>query len=210
MGRKYPRFLLCNTTTGKSKGTFIIHTLEPQFICKPEFTDGRGIEDVWILEIWSDGFDRFSPEVVQAKEDINDWWRYSGIHDSPDPRDKVISGLSKLDFLKDATTHYTVEQAQEVIKIIFPSRAKSINTTKTSYGLKHDLERLSGMFLSGDRRKYCSNDTLKEAMKNEGFHSRQDGPNSPNEFYNITEKELNLMRKLTFYRANHSFKGETF
>lgn len=210
MGRQFPRFLLCNSSTAKSKGLFIVHSLEPRFIAIPEFSEGRGIQDCRVIEVWSDGYNKYDGKVLQVVEEIPNWWKYSGIHESNDPRDKVISGLSKLKFLKDSSTHFTIEQVQEVIKIVFPTKAKRVNDSRSSYGLKHDVERISSIFISRHSNKYCSNDTLKEAMANEGFKATKEDPNSPNEHYNISEKELNIISKLGFNRINNYTESESF
>lgn len=34
MGREYPRFLFSNPKNTKSKGPFVVHTLEPRFIAR--------------------------------------------------------------------------------------------------------------------------------------------------------------------------------
>jgi hypothetical protein len=84
MARQHPRFLLSSSTTGKSKGFFIIHTLEPRFIATPEFNEGRNIEECRVLDVWSEGFDKWHPDVREALEEVNNWWKYSRIHDSND------------------------------------------------------------------------------------------------------------------------------
>ncbi len=208
MGRQFPRFLLCSSINAKSKGVFIIHSLEPRFICKPVFNKGRLLGDCDVLDIWTEGVHKYSIEVSNVIDDLRKWWRYSGIHESSNPKDQIISKLSKLDFLRDADNHFTLEEAQEVVKIIFATKAKNINTSRSSYGLKHDFERLSRMFLSGSRSKYCSNDILKDAMKKEGFNSKLDSPNSPNEFYNISEKELNMIDDIATFIANNYYHKE--
>src|SRR5690349_17680489 len=114
MGRQFPRFLLCTSSTAKSKGVFVIHTLEPRFICKPVFNKGRLLEDYDVLDVWTEGVHKYSIEVSKVLDDLGKWWQNSGIHESSDPKDQLISKLSRLDFLRDADKHFTVEEVQEV------------------------------------------------------------------------------------------------
>jgi hypothetical protein len=200
MGRYFPRFLLSRSTQAKSKGTFIIHTLDPGFIAEPTFDEARRIIDIHVVHVFEQGtfYQEKAKEI--AEKEIQKWWKYSGIHDSCDPRDRLISKLSALSFLRDNSSQFTVDQATEVIKILYPTKAKRLNTDVSSYGIKHDLERLSLLFLPGLSTKYCSNDTIKEAFAKEGFKHSSDGPN---EFYNISEKECHLVRKIAFYLVNN-------
>ena len=211
MARTYPRFLLSKASQSKSKGTFIIHTLEPPFIAEPLFNDLRQIIDVNILKVWEEDLLPFVKAGEIAEKEIPKWWKYSGIHDSSDPRDQLISKLSKLDFLRDYHSAFTVEEAQEVIKIVFPTKAKNFYHGSNSYGLKHNFERLSMLFISGlYKNKYCSNDTIKSALINEGFRTKQDSPNSPNIVANICEAEIKIIRKFGYYRVNNMANSEAF
>ncbi len=202
MGRAYPRFLLSKSTQSKSKGTFIVHTLEPQFIAEPQFNDVRQLIDLHVIEVFKEGtFYRDQANEIAAKE-IPNWWKFSGIHDSCDPRDKLIAGLSKLTFISNYREHF-VEEAREVIKLAFPTKAKNLNHDVTTYGIKHDFERISTLFIKTDSTKYCSNDTIKKALELEGFKTKVEEPGSPNLIANLAEAELNRFRKIAFYSANN-------
>lgn len=210
MGRAYPRFLLSKSTQAKSKGTFIIHTLDPVFIAEPAFNEIRQIIDVHVVEVYQQGTFYFDKATQIADKEIPTWWKYSGIHDSCEPADKIISKLQKLDFLKRKESDYSIEEAQEVIKIVFPNKANAYNKNITSYGLKHCLERISQLFISENINKYCSNNTLKHALKLQGFKTKEDGPGSPNVIANISEKDLNIIEPIGFYRINNFGTTESF
>ena len=210
MGRAFPRFLLSKSTQPKSKGTFIIHTLDPAFIAEPTFNEIRQIIDIHIVEVWQQGTYYSDKAREIADKEIPNWWKYSGIHDSCDPRDQVISKLSKLDFLRNVREHFTVEEAQQVIRIIFPNKAKNFYRGSTSYGIKHDFERISEMFNSDGIAKYCGNDVIKTALKLEGFKTKEEAPNSPNIFANLVEQEVKLIQSFGYYRVNHFNALETF
>lgn len=196
MGKEFPRFLISNATNTKNKGPFIIHTLPPKFICKPLFDVKRRLYDLTSIEM-------FNPEDNALKyvkahgvlEEMREWYRYSGIHQSDNLEDKILSEMDTLKFLStEQREDFTVEQVQSIIKIIFPTKAKSLYYGSSSYGLKHFMEHISQSFLKKGRiNKYCSNDTLKEAFEIEGFKHKEDGPNR---YYNILASEINRAKKL--------------
>lgn len=211
MKRSYPRFLLSKSTQTKSKGIFIIHTLEPAFIAVPTFNQIRQIEYVDVIKVWPEGFKYLDEARVIAKQEIPKWWRYSGIHDSYDPIDKIITQLQKLDFLRTGPSpHYTIDQAQEVIRIIFPRKTDNFFHDRTSYGLKHDLEAISQLFNDKDLYKYCGNDVLKQALINEGFKIKESFPGSPNVIVNISQHDVHMIESLAYYRVNNFNKTESY
>lgn len=196
MGKQFPRFLISNATNAKTKGPFIIHTLTPKFICKPLFDSRRNIVDLTAIEMFNEEDNALKHvKASRVLEDMQEWYRYSGQHQSDHVEDKIVSEMQNLKFLSDEQiTPFTVEQVQSVIKIIFPTKAKTIYQGSSSYGLKHFMEHISQTILGKDRvNKYCSNDTLKEAFEKEGFKHREDGPNR---CYNILASEINRAKKL--------------
>jgi hypothetical protein len=209
MGRAYPRFLLCKSTQPKSKGTFIIHTTDPQFIAEPEFNDARQIVSVHVIEAFQQGTFYYSKACEIADKEIPTWWKFSGIHDSCDSRDKLIASLAKLSFISNYREHYTIEEAREVIKVAYPTRAKNIYHGVNTYGIKHDFERISTLFNKSGQSKYCSNDTVIKALELEGFKTKLEEPGSPNFIANFSESEVNRMRKIGFYCVNNP-QGESF
>ncbi len=192
MARKYPKFLWSNPTNTKSDGPFIIHTQRPRFIAKPHFTEQRYFHSISILEMWDDDLGPFDPEVNEAKAELFQWFEHSGRQMSIHPDDKIIWEISRLPFLKDNQVEFTVEQAREIVRILFPSKTKVIYPSSNSYGFKHLLERISGSLNKGNR-KYCSNDTMKKAFELEGFKMQADGPNA---FMNLSAKEVKAARAL--------------
>lgn len=196
MGKQFPRFLISNATNTKNKGLFIIHTLPPKFICKPIFDAKRNIQDLTAIEMFNEEDEPLKHvKAYEVLEDMRDWYRYSGVHQSDNVEDKIVSEMHKLDFLKDEQlTPFTVEQVQSVIRIIFPTKAKTIYQGSSSYGLKHFMEHISQTMLGKGRiNKYCSNDTLKKAFELEGFKHKEEGPNR---CYNILASEINRAKKL--------------
>ncbi len=210
MGRAYPRFLLSKSTQAKSKGTFIIHTLNPAFIAEPEFNEIRQIVGVHIVEVFEKGTFYYDKAREIAYKEIPNWWKYSGIHDSYDSRDKIISGLSKLLFLNDRSKEFTVEEAREVLKIVFPTKAKNFCHEVTTYGIKHDFERISSLFNKSGDTKSCNNETIKEGLVLEGFNTKEQSPNSPNLIANLADAEVNRLRKMSFYRINNLTATDSF
>src|SRR5665213_802472 len=108
MGRKYPRFLYCDAINTKSEGPFIIHALQPKFICRPDFDKKRNIIDIQIVDNWDNA--SFT-ERHSIQEELRKWFNFSGRQYSNHPKDKLLFQLSSLDFLGDSHNHYTVEQA---------------------------------------------------------------------------------------------------
>lgn len=192
MARKYPKFLWSNPTNTKSEGPFIIHTQKPRFIAKPHFTDQRYFHGISILEIWDEDFGPFDPEVKEVEAELFQWFENSGRQLSIHPDDKIVWEITRLSYLKENREDFTVEQAREIVRILFPSKLKGIYTSSSSYGFKHMLERISGSVNKGNR-KYCSNDTMKKAFELEGFTLQLDGPNA---FMNLSAKEVKTARML--------------
>src|SRR6202012_4630367 len=107
------------------------------------------------------------------------------------------AAVHQLDFLKKYEDYFTVAEASKLIRILFPTKTKSIQESHNSYGIKHLFERISGhVITTSDARKYCSNDTVIEAFEKEGFKKERCGPNSPNWFFNIAEKDLKKAYRL--------------
>jgi len=196
MAKQFPRFLISNATNTKTKGPFIVHTLPPKFICKPLFDAKRNLVDLTSIEMFNEEDNAQKYENAHGVlDDMKEWYKYSGMHQSDNAEDKVLSDIQKLTFLNDdALTPFTVEQVQEVIRIILPSKAKTIYNGSSSYGLKHLMEHISQTVLGKGRiNKYCSNDILKDAFEIENFRHNQEGPNR---YYNILASELNRAKKL--------------
>ncbi len=196
MGKQFPRFLISNATNTKTKGSFIIHTLPPKFICKPIFDAKRNLIDLTAVEMFNEEDHEF--KYVKSNGVLNDmreWYKYSGLHQSDNAEDKILSEVHNLKFLSEQELKpFTVEQVQSVIKIIFPTKAKTIYNGSSSYGLKHFMEHISQTILGRGRiNKYCSNDTLKEAFEIENFKHKEEGPNR---YYNILASEINRAKKL--------------
>jgi hydroxymethylpyrimidine pyrophosphatase-like HAD family hydrolase len=192
MARKYPKFLWSNPTNAKSDGPFIVHTQEPRFLAKPYFDEQRKFNSISILEMWDNTYGPFDREVQEVKEEIYNWFEHSGRSISIHPDDKVIWEISRLGYLKENKVEFTVDQAREIVRILFPTKPKTVYKTSSSYGFKHLLECISGSINKGNR-KYCSNDTMIEAFKLEGFKQVMDGPNA---FMNLSAKEVKTARTL--------------
>jgi len=189
MARKYPRFLLSNPANTKSTGPFVIHTLSPQFIAKPEFDEKRNLVNTTLVDVWSK--DYLAIDVWNTMKEITEWFKHSGRFQSNNEDDQLIVSVSKLKFLLDLKNHFTTEEARELIKILFPTKSKTIHRNHSSYGLKHLFESVSS-YLHGDRNgssKYCSNNTIIEAFKLEGYTIEYDGTPNPN--MNLSGKEVN-------------------
>ena len=126
---------------------------------------------------------------------MREWYKYSGVHQSDNVEDKMLSEVHNLNFLSDEELKpFTVEQVQAVIRIIFPTKAKTFYHGSSSYGLKHFMEHISQTILGKGRiNKYCCNDTLKEAFEIENFKHKEEGPNR---HYNILASEINRAKKL--------------
>lgn len=193
MAKKFPRFLYSDPTNVKEKGPYIVHTLDPQFICTPKFDNKRHIVDMKILTVFKEGYDYF--EVYSMLDEIKEWYKYSGIYQSNNADDKVVGDIMKLEFLKDYKSEYTVEQARKLIQILFPSKAKNIYEGSTSYGLKHLFEHVSQTVMETryGNSKYCSNNTLIDAFELEGFRMKAEGPNR---CMNLLPSEVNRAKRI--------------
>ena len=196
MAKQFPRFLISNATNTKTKGPFIIHTLPPSFICKPTFDEKRNIKDLQAVEMFCESDKSFrNAKAHEVLEKMKEWYKYSGVHQSDHIEDKIISDVYKLTFLSEETiTKFTVEQVIDIVRIILPTKAKTIYNGTSSYGLKHLMEHVSQSIL-GEKRvnKYCSNDILIEAFEKLDFKYDVKGPNR---YYNILASELNRAYKL--------------
>lgn len=73
---------------------------------------------------------------------------------------------------------------------------KSFNNRHTSYGLKHLAERRARRLSAHDEKRvdYITNGALILAMIDAGFDFKRDG-DSPNVFFNVSEKELKRLYK---------------
>jgi hypothetical protein len=194
MARKYPRFLLSNPSNTKSSGPFVVHTLNPQFIVAPKFDDKRNLIDTILIDVWSK--DSGLVEVYEIMKDIPSWFKHSGRLQSNNEDDLLINEINKLEFLSDRKSHFTIDQARDLIKILFPTKSKVICHSHSSYGYKHLFESVSS-FILGDRYssyKYCSNNTAIKAFELEGFKLVYDG--SPNPAVNLSSKEVNRAYRL--------------
>ena len=193
MKKQFPRFLFSDPTNVKEKGPYIIHTLEPQFICMPEFDKKRHVIDCRVLEIFDKKFSL--PHVWPILKEIPEWYKYSGIHQSTNIEDRLVSEVDNCEFLKEYTTHYTVDEARKIIKILFPTKAKRIYEGSSSYGFKHLLEHVSQTVLDKGRMysKYCSNNTMIEAFELEEFKMKEQGPNR---YMNLLASEVNRAYRL--------------
>lgn len=196
MAKQFPRFLISNATNTKTKGPFIIHTLSPKFICKPIFDHKRNLIDLTAIEMFNEEDNALKHgKAYDVLKDMREWYKYSGLHQSDNAEDKILSEVHNLKFMRDEELKpFTVEQVQAIIKIIFPTKAKTIYNGSSSYGLKHFMEHISQTILGkGRTNKYCSNDTLKEAFEIENFKYKEEGPNR---HYNILASEINRAKKL--------------
>lgn len=193
MARKYPKLLWSNPSNTKSSGPFVVHTQYPRFIAKPHFDEKRNLIDTSIIEIWEKESTQIDTWEIQ--KGIPMWFNESGRYQSIHEDDKLICGLSRLEFLKENSGHYTVEEARQVLQVLFPVKATTIYHGSSSYGLKHLLEHISGAFGIRHNYKYCGNDTMIKAFEQEGFRSvYEDG--SPNPHFNITKTEVTAAYRL--------------
>lgn len=204
MGRSIPRFLLSHVSNTKTKGTFIVHTLDPGFVAEIVLDEARQIQEIEIIKVFESGSYYKEEARSIADQQIRDWWKYSGMSLSCDPRDKIISKLSSFAFLKDNSTEFSVDEAREMIRVAYPTKAKRIYSEVNSNGIKHDFERISGLFLKGATKKYCTRQTVEEAFAKEGFEVRTE---SDGNTFNISEKECSRFRKLCFFIANNPIKN---
>ncbi|HEX7868576.1 MAG TPA: hypothetical protein VF455_00540 [Chryseobacterium sp.] len=192
MAKSYPRFLFSNPSNVKKDGSYIIHTLEPRFIVRPEFDAKRNIIDCHVLEVWSEDHDRWS--IQPFLDEIPKWFKLSGVQQSTNHDDVLLAAILPLPFLIDRSTHFSVEEAKTLIKLLFPSKTKTFYEGSSSYGLKHLFEHISmTAFNERFKNKYCSNQTVIQAFEEEGYRWKQEGPNR---YMNISAREVNRAYKL--------------
>lgn len=192
MSRGYPRFLFCDPANIKDMGPYIIHTIEPQFIVKPRFDERRNIIHWKVLGVWSYGFGELA--IDKIAHEIPEWFRRSGIQQSSNEDDVLISAIQKMSFLGNVSEAITVEEAKQMINVMFPTKTKTIYEGTSSYGIKHFFEHVSA-FVVGERfkNKYCSNDTVIQAFEELGYKWKQHGPNRD---FNISAREINKAKRL--------------
>jgi hypothetical protein len=188
MARKYPKFLWSNPSNTKSSGPFIVHTQHPRFIVQPKFDEKRNLIHTSVVEIWEE--EQSFVDVWEIQKEIPTWFNESGRYQSIHEHDKVICGLSQLEFLKNDSNreHFTVDEARKVVQILFPLKAKNVYRGSTSYGIKHRLEQISAYFSKRHSYKYCGNDTLIKAMELEGFKSVTEEGSNP--YFNVYKKDV--------------------
>jgi hypothetical protein len=100
-----------------------VHTLSSRFVCKLEFDDRRFLISVHYVGNWEDADNSVRDEVFQ---ELRKWYNFSGRKQSSHPKDQILVQLEALEFLKNSE-NFTVEQAAEIIKICFPSKATTVN-----------------------------------------------------------------------------------
>lgn len=191
MARKYPKFLWSNPSNTKSSGPFIIHTLYPRFIAKPIMDDQRNLLDCMTVEIWEKDYDYAS--LNAAKDEIPQWFKHSGRLQSNYKEDQIILAVKNLPFLLDNKNHFTVDEARQLIRLLFPTKSRTIYKRSSSYGLKHLFERVSRYAIFNGNNKYCSNDTAIEAFELEGYRWIQEGPNR---YMNLSTTEVQMALRL--------------
>ena len=91
--------------------------------------------------------------------------------------------------------HLTVDECIILLKAFKIEKTKMFNKATTSYGLKHRVERYATMVTNN--KNYCSNGVLIEAMVKMGFDKQLTSANSPNYYFNISEKSLKDLTKLS-------------
>lgn len=192
MARKYPKFLWSNPTNAKSEGPFIVHTQEPRFLAKPHFDERRNFHSISVLELWTEGYGYYDQEVIEVQQELFTWFDNSGRAMSIHPLDQIVYAISRLSFLKEHQVDFNVEQVRELVRILFPSKPKGTYKVSSSYGFKHLMERISRSINKG-KSKYCSNDTMIDAFKLEGFKLLMDGPNA---YMNLSAKEVKIAKTL--------------
>jgi len=148
------------------------------------------------LDVWTK--DYHANDVYEAMKELPDWFKHSGIYQSNNEDDILIASIKKMDFLLDYKSHFTVDQARELIKVLFPTKTKKIFEGSSSYGFKHLFEVISKSAIDSkyDMNKYCSNATAINAFELEGFDWIQEGPNR---YMNLSAKEVNKVYKLFRY-----------
>ena len=139
MGKQFPRFLISNATNTKTKGPFIIHTLPPKFICKPLFDGKRNLIDLTAIEMFNEEDNSLKHvKAYDVLEEMREWYKYSGVHQSDNAEDKMLSEVHNLKFLSDEELKpFTVEQVQAIIRIRFTTNEKTIYHGSSSFALKH-------------------------------------------------------------------------
>lgn len=110
-----------------------------------------------------------------------------------------IDGLTLEGFSKKGGPLSLIE-VNEVRRFIRKSWSKqaSINTIRTSYGLKHDAEKAMGV--------YVANGTLIAAMIMEGYKYKIIGRNGPNVFFNVDYQSV-LSKKSGVYLIHDESAG---
>jgi len=193
MARKYPKLLWSNPSNTKSSGPFVVHTQYPRFIAKPHFDEKRNLIDTSIIEMWEEKSS--TVDAWEIQKEIPMWFNESGRYQSIHEDDKLICGLSRLEFLKNNSEDYTVDEARQVLRVLFSVKAKTIYHGSSSYGLKHLLEHISSAFGKRHIYKYCGNDIIIKAFELEGFRFLKED-SSPNLHFNITKKEVTAAYRL--------------
>lgn len=113
----------------------------------------------------------------------------------------ILLRLADMPFFSERG-NFTVEQVREIIRVVLPTKTRTLNTSHTSYGIKHTIERISSYMTGKEFSKYCSNDVLKQAMHEEGFRHDE----GLNWHFNMSEKEYKFIA--TVSAQNGHFSGE--
>lgn len=187
------RFALCEGTSGKSTEQVIVHQQEPQFRAKAEFDEQRKITSCKLLEMICSTEEKAWAYV--AMKEIPKWYEVYGIHQSKNADDKVIAGVMKMDFLKDTHRHFTIEQAREMIRVLFPRKNKRLYKNGRTPGVKHLFESVSLVYNGNPNGcyKYCSKTVLEVAFTLEGFRYLD---NTGNYAVNLVADDVNRAYRL--------------
>jgi len=92
MAREYPRFLFSNPQNTKSKGPFVVHTMEPRFIVRVETAPSFGnkylsTNDGKLVLIFLDGVD-YTDALHKITDDLFKWF-----YKSPETKDWLSNRL---------------------------------------------------------------------------------------------------------------------
>lgn len=116
--------------------------------------------------------------------------------------DRLIGILSSLPFLTDNFCDFSIEEAQILIGVLFPTKATKVYVEKSTYHLKHLFETISCVIggIKHGGMKYCAVATLVYAFQQQGFAYRGTGVHW---YMNLSAKEVNNIYRCFGHLHHH-------
>lgn len=132
--------------------------------------------------------------VDASKKNVINRLRYRQTNISNDSYVGIFDDVNKDTFINQIRESPAYKKLLELIPIYLEKR-KTLNNKSSSYGIKHIIEDLTGL--------YSDNDQFIIAMVDLGFSYKQTHVNSPNYYFNYKYNKANCLTKIEEKKITH-------